>query len=168
MKAQNLIYGACCALSLVAVGCGSPGPVNTSDDYRRRPNETVYEVPIASVHAVVGPAEKRCWIERQQVGGPSVGGAVAGAIVGGIIGHQIGAGRGRDVATVGGAAVGGAIGANAGRAYSRDVERCETTASTTPDYWDVTYDFRGTEHHVQMTYAPGATIMVNRYGEPRV
>jgi len=172
MNSHRLILGACFALSLIAVGCGSPGPVNTtSDDYRRRPNEIVYEVPINSVHAVVGPEEKRCWVEHQQVQtAPSVGGAIVGAAVGGIIGHQIGAGRGRDVATVGGAVVGGAVGANAGRTrtYPRDVERCETTASATPDYWDVTYDFRGQEHHVQMTYAPGATIMVNRFGEPRV
>jgi uncharacterized protein YcfJ len=170
MNSHKLLLGACFALSLVAVGCGSPGPVVSSDDFRRRPNEMVYEVPIRSVHAVVGPEERRCWIERQQVQtAPNVGGAIVGAVVGGIIGHQIGAGRGRDVATVGGAVVGGAVGANAGRTpVSREVERCETVANTTPDYWDITYDFRGEEHHVQMTYPPGATITVNRFGEPRV
>ena len=36
-----------------------------------------------------------------------------------------------------------------------------------PDYWDVSYDFRGTEHHVQMATPPGPTITVNERGEPR-
>ena len=33
---------------------------------------------------------------------------------------------------------------------------------------DVTYNFRGYEHHVQTTSPPGRTILVNRQGEPRV
>jgi uncharacterized protein YcfJ len=41
-------------------------------------------------------------------------------------------------------------------------------ASNVPEYWDVTYDFRGVRHHVQMINAPGTTIMVNGNGEPRV
>ena len=36
-----------------------------------------------------------------------------------------------------------------------------------PEYWDVTYDFRGQTHHMQTTYPPGATVTVNRLGEPR-
>jgi uncharacterized protein YcfJ len=36
-----------------------------------------------------------------------------------------------------------------------------------PDFWDVGYTFRGQEHHVQMTAPPGATVTVNRQGEPR-
>lgn len=176
MKSAHAVLGVF-GLAVLAVGCGSPAPrtyerervvtTTSTPDYRRHKNERVFEVPVSEVHAVVGPEDKRCWIERQQTGA-NVGGAVAGAVIGGILGHQIGAGRGRDVATVGGAAVGGAIGANAGRGYARDVQKCETTASTTPDYWDVMYEFRGVEHHVQMTYPPGSTIMVNRDGEPRV
>ena len=99
-----------------------------------------------------------------------MGGAVAGAIIGGILGHQVGSGRGRDVATVGGAVAGGAVGANVGRGshtVDRDVQRCETAASGPPQYWDVTYNFRGVEHRVQMSAAPGPTIAVNANGEPR-
>src|SRR5215471_4241724 len=109
MKLVSTVAGTCLVLSFVAVGCGSPAPktertITTtttttaagSEDYRRRPGETIYEVPVSSVHAVVGPDDKRCWIEREQVrSSPSVGGAVAGAAIGGILGHQIGAGRGR-------------------------------------------------------------------------
>jgi uncharacterized protein YcfJ len=146
-------------------------------EYRRRPSERIYEVPVTSVHAVVGPPEQRCWVERQQVvegrrGEPNVGGAIAGAIIGGILGHQVGGGRGRDAATAGGAVAGAAIGANAGRrdgavTVERDVKRCTTVASGRPEYWDVTYNFRGVEHQVQMSAPPGRMIAVNGYGEPR-
>jgi uncharacterized protein YcfJ len=121
-------------------------------EYRQRPDERVYEVPVSSVHAVVGPPEQRCWVERQQVvedhSGPNIPGAIVGGVIGGVLGHQIGSGRGNDVATAGGAVAGAAIGANVNRGgtqtYDRDVQRCETVPSSArPDYWDVTYDFQG-------------------------
>ncbi len=140
--------------------------------YRRRHDERVYEAQVTSVHAVVGPPEQRCWVERQQVSnGANVPGAIAGAVIGGILGHQIGGGRGQDIATAGGAVGGAALGANVGNGstYGRDVQRCQTVASNgAPDYWDVTYNFQGTEHRVQMSAPPGATIPVSRDGEPRV
>lgn len=140
-------------------------------EYRRRPNERVYEADVTSVHAVMGRPEEHCWIERERVdrGGASVAGGIVGGVIGGILGHQIGRGTGRDVATVGGAAAGAAIGANAGRQQGadRDVRHCEAAQSGPPDYWDVTYRYRGVEHHVQMTQPPGDTILVNRDGEPR-
>jgi len=155
----------------------APAPgTEAAYEYRRRPNERLYEVPVTSVHAVVGPPEQRCWVERQQVaeagrGNANVGGALAGALIGGILGHQVGGGHGRDFTTVGGAVAGGAIGANVGRGNTtmvdRDVRRCESTASTQPAYWDVTYNFKGIEHRLQMSTAPGSTIAVNRNGEPR-
>ena len=51
---------------------------------------------------------------------------------------------------------------------TRDVQRCTNVSSGRPEYWDVTYNFRGAEHRVQMTAPPGPTILVNRQGEPRV
>ncbi len=143
--------------------------------YRRRPNERVYDAPVTSVRAVMGPAGQRCWMERQQVadggrGDPNVGGALIGGILGGVLGHQIGGGTGRDLATAGGAVAGAVIGSNAGRdggGYERNVRRCETTNTGTPQYWDVSYDFRGTTHQIQMAAAPGSTIAVNARGEPR-
>ncbi|MBY0573229.1 MAG: hypothetical protein K2P84_06075, partial [Undibacterium sp.] len=76
----------------------------------------------------------------------------------------------RDIATVGGAIAGGALGSNVGRdnQYGRDVRRCEDNANTTPEYWDVTYQYRGITHRVQMSHPPGNTIAVNRQGEPRL
>jgi uncharacterized protein YcfJ len=146
-------------------------------DYRRRPNERLREVPITSARAVMGPPEQRCWMERQQVGEPerkdlNVGGAVVGGILGGILGHQVGGGTGKTAATIAGAVGGGALGANVDRirdhATGQEVRRCENTASGTPQYWDVTYNYQGVEHRVQMSTQPGATIAVNRNGEPRL
>jgi len=147
----------------------------TDNGYRRRDNERLYQADVTSVHAVVGPAEQRCWIEHEQVveeqPGPNMGGVVAGALIGGILGHQIGGGTGRDLATVGGAVAGGAIGSQVGRngnPPTQDVQRCRDVPNTAaPAYWDVTYNFRNQEHHVQMTSPPGQTISVNHEGEPR-
>ena len=152
-----------------------PPPAAPVYEYRQRPNERLYQVPVTSVRAVVGPPQQRCWVEREQVqsgGGANVPGAIVGAIIGGVLGHQVGGGRGKDIATAGGAVAGGAIGANVGRdggtTYDRDVQRCTTVHSSgPPDYWDVTYNFRGLEHRVQMSSPPGPTITVNGNGDPR-
>ncbi|CAN5446218.1 hypothetical protein BH11PSE7_BH11PSE7_13780 [soil metagenome] len=163
-----------------------PEPLAGAPDYdwRRRPDERTYQVPVTSVHAVVGPPNQRCWIEKQQVteaapqrSNSGVGGAIVGGLLGGILGHQVGGGSGKDLATVagavGGAVVGNKVGNNYGGAQAgnvtstRDVQRCENVASTTPEFWDVTYNYRGLEHKVQMTAAPGAMITVNANGEPR-
>jgi uncharacterized protein YcfJ len=153
----------------------APAPAMTYD-YRRRRDERIYEAQVTSARAVIGTPKQRCWVEREQVsqdrGQANVPGAIAGAIIGGILGHQVGSGRGNDVATVGGAVAGGVVGANVGRGsqqtYAPEVTRCENVAGQArPDYWDVTYDFRGVEHRIQMAAAPGATVTVNDHGEPR-
>jgi uncharacterized protein YcfJ len=144
-------------------------------DYRWRPNERIYQANVTSVRAVVAAQEQRCWVERQQIvddrSGPNVPGAIIGGIIGGVLGHQIGSGRGNDVATAGGAVAGAAIGANAGRGsqvYSQDVQRCTNVSSGSyPEYYDVTYNFNGIEHRVQLSSPPGLTIAVNGNGEPR-
>jgi uncharacterized protein YcfJ len=161
-----------------AVVAPEPLPAPTYE-YRRRPNERVYEAPITSVRAVVGPPNQRCWMEREQVqaapqGQSNVGGLLLGGLIGGVLGHQVGSGSGKDLATVAGA-VGGAVvgnnlagGSNGVGPIGRDVQRCETTQNATPAYWDVTYNYRGTENHVQMSAPPqGNTIFVNANGLPR-
>lgn len=152
-------------------------PAQPVYDNRRRKNERLFQADVTMVRAVVGPPEQRCWVEREQVPGTERGptnvpGAIVGALLGGVLGHQVGGGRGQDIATAGGAVAGAAVGANVGRggsaATTRDVQRCSTTpAQARPDYWDVTYNFRGVEHHIQMTSPPGRTVTVNRRGEPR-
>jgi len=143
-----------------------PAPIY---EYRRRPNERLFEARVTDVRAIYGAPERRCWVERGQASasGDNVGGAIAGAIIGGILGHQIGGGRGQDIATAGGAVAGAAIGSGAGNSYGRDYRRCETSVAGAPAYWDVTYRFRSVEHRTQMASPPGSTITVNGNGVPR-
>lgn len=154
----------------------APAPV--VNNHNRRNNERLYEVNVTSVRAVVGPAEQRCWVEHQQVAqersNANIPAAIAGAVIGGILGHQIGGGRGQDLATAGGAVAGAAVGSNIGRdgggqqVATRDVQRCASVPSQArPEYWDVTYNFHGQEHRIQMTSPPGSTVTVNERGEPR-
>lgn len=142
--------------------------------FLRRSGERLYEVPVLSARAVMGPPEQRCWVERERLvvdrGDPNVGGALAGALIGGVIGHQVGAGHGRDLATGVGVVAGAAIGANVNRddrVTTRPVERCSQVPGARPAYWDVTYQFRGEQHQVQMTEPPGQSLTVNGRGEPR-
>jgi uncharacterized protein YcfJ len=152
----------------------APAPV-VSHDYRRRNNERLYEANVTSVRAVVGTPQQRCWVEQEQIAQDrrtaNVPGAIAGAVIGGILGHQIGSGSGRDIA-IGSAVAGGAIGSQIGggsqQTRTQDVQRCESAPSAArPDYWDVTYDFRGQGYRMQMTNPPGSTVTVNERGEPR-
>ena len=153
----------------------APQPLVTQD-FRRRREERLFEADVTTSRAVVGTPGQRCWIEREQVsqqGNMNVGGAAIGAIIGGILGHQVGGGSGKQLATVGGAVGGAALGSQYGRndqqpAGTQDVRRCDgNPAQATPSYWDVTYQFRGQEHRVQMDKAPGRTVTVNQKGEPR-
>ncbi len=154
-----------------------PEPVAVYD-YGRRPNERLYQADITAVRAVVNNQnQQRCWVEREQVqqGGSSanVPGALLGAVIGGILGHQVGGGSGRDAATAVGVVAGAAVGGNtnrdrSGRVVTQDVQRCTSAQQELrPDYYDVTYNFRGMEHRVQMATPPGATLTVNERGEPR-
>src|SRR5687767_12213340 len=97
----------------------APEPV-AAYDYRSRRAERLFQANVTSVRAVIGAAEQRCWVEREQIPverrNLNVPGAVLGAVIGGIIGHEIG--DGRRVGTAGGAVAGGAIGANVGRSNS--------------------------------------------------
>lgn len=155
------------------VAAPPPGPPYP---YYPHYGERLYQANVVAVRAVVGPPEQRCWIEREQVvrhHGPNVPAAILGGVLGGVIGHQIGSGRGNDVATAIGAIGGAAIGANVDRhgqrVYSQDVQRCSVVpGSGRPEYWDVTYVFRGQSHRAQLGFAPSATITVNERGEPRV
>lgn len=146
--------------------------------FYQRQGERLYEADVVAVREVLGPPEQRCWVERREVvgergGGANIPGAIIGGVIGGVLGHQIGGGRGQDVATalgaVGGAAVGANTGSRGGRVYSQDVQRCANApGSAQPAYWDVTYQYRGQQHRVQLSTPPGRTIPVNERGEPRI
>jgi uncharacterized protein YcfJ len=163
----------------------APMPV-VAQDYRRRRDERLFDAEVTSARAVAGTPAQRCWMEREQVvqqqpqaqaqADMNLPGAAIGAVIGGILGHQVGGGTGKQIATVGGAVGGAALGAQYGRGstsvaaapITQDVRRCDgNAAQATPAYWDVTYQFRGQEHRVQMARDPGRTVTVNRNGEPR-
>jgi uncharacterized protein YcfJ len=152
----------------------APLPPQPVYDSRRRRNEKLFQAQVTDVRAILGTPAQRCWIEREvvQSNNNQVPAALAGALIGGILGHQVGGGAGKNLATAGGVVAGAAVGANLARTNSdtstRDVQRCDTNpAEAKAAYWDVTYNFRGQEHHVQMTTAPRKTITVNANGEPR-
>ncbi|NDP37481.1 MAG: glycine zipper 2TM domain-containing protein [Rhodoferax sp.] len=148
-------------------------PVAAAPDFRPQRDERLFEANVTSVRAVMGTPEQRCWVEPGQVAqsNNNVPGAIAGALLGGILGHQVGGGTGKDLATVGGVIAGAALGSqvNGGnqQAATQDVRRCENVPNQKPQYWDVTYNFRGQDHRVQMTTPPGQTVTVNHLGEPR-
>jgi uncharacterized protein YcfJ len=158
----------------------APMPMVTQD-FRRRGSERLYDANVTSARAVLGTPGQRCWTERehvvqqpQQQGNLNLTGAAVGAVIGGILGHQVGGGTGKQIATVGGAVGGAALGAQYGRndaptSVAQDVRRCDSNpVQATPTYWDVTYDFRGQQHHMQTATDPGRTVTVNRAGEPRI
>ncbi len=144
--------------------------------YGGPPPGRFYAVRVDSVRAVMGPPERRCWVERRRVvddggAGVNVPGAIVGAVIGGVLGHQVGGGHGRDIATAGGAVAGAAIGANVDggpRVHDQDVQRCASVEPhARPAYWDVSYRFRGMVHRVRMSAPPGRTISVGEDGVPR-
>lgn len=148
-------------------------------DYRRRGGERLYQAQVMDARAVFGDSGQRCWIDREQVRDDErrdnrVPGAMLGAVIGGILGHQVGGGSGRDLATVGGVVAGAVVGSNLARdrdgnaVVTRDVQRCANRPGGGQlAYWDVSYEFRGRTHQVQLATQPGNTITVNARGEPR-
>ncbi len=155
----------------------APPAMPAYDTRPRRWENRIYEADVVAVRAVFGDPKQRCWVEAEQVvqhlaPDPSM---LAGTVLGGVIGHQFGGGRGKDLATIGGAIAGAAVGANVaavnGRpgqvVVTRNVKKCVNEPNAVPAYWDVTYVFRGREHHVQMLNQPGRVLTVNRLGEPR-
>jgi len=155
----------------VAENNWAPAP-QPAYDARPRPQEELFQAQVIASHAVYGTPTQKCWVEQTEVrdNRNQVGGAVVGSILGGILGHQVARGHGAVAAgAIGGALVGGAIGnANSGTRIE-DVQRCrDVPASGPPQYWDNVYTFQGVEHHVQTTAPAGATITVNRFGEPRI
>ena len=57
----------------------TPAPVY---EYRRRPNEAVFEAPVTSVRAVVGPPNERCWTEHEYNSDSNNGSKAGAALLG--------------------------------------------------------------------------------------
>ena len=152
-----------------------PPPVASPYPYYLQHGETLYTADVVAVRAVMGPPEQRCWVEQQQVvtnSGPERAGRDHRRRIGRRARppdwqrswqrRRHGSGRGRRR--------GHRRQREQGRQPGRYAERAKCTSvpgSAQPQYWDVTYVFRGVQHRAQLNFAPGATITVNANGEPR-
>lgn len=92
----------------------------------------------------------------------SGGGALLGAVAGGAVGNAIGNGGGRALATViglvGGAMVGDRV--EGGGSQVQNVQQCSTQTfyENRPSYYNVVYEYQGTQYNVQMAQDPGPYV----------
>jgi hypothetical protein len=97
-----------------------------------------YQARVTSVRAVLGAPGQQCWVEKQEIGPLELPGAI----------------------------IGGAIDLLSGRESTQYIQRCAyVPRDARANYWDVTYEFRGVEHRVQLSAPPGSTVAVNGYGQ---
>ncbi|TFW13812.1 glycine zipper 2TM domain-containing protein [Massilia arenosa] len=109
----------------------------------------------------------------------SAGGSIIGGIAGAIIGNQVGGGNGRAAATAAGAIAGAVVGDrvdNQGQNYAPGPDRVQEQAvrqCRTVDAWesrtvgyDVTYDYRGHQYTVPMSYDPGQRVKLRVTVQP--
>ena len=94
-------------------------------------------------------------VETQKSGG----GALLGAVAGGAVGNAIGNGNGRALATViglvGGAMVGDRV--EGSGSQIQNVQQCSTQTfyENRPSYYNVVYEYQGTQYNTQMAQDPG-------------
>jgi len=92
----------------------------------------------------------------------SGGGALLGAVAGGAVGNAIGNGSGRAVATViglvGGAMVGDRV--EGSNQQVQNVQQCSTQTfyENRASYYNVVYEYQGTQYNVQMAQDPGPYV----------
>lgn len=100
-------------------------------------------------------------VQNQPTGAGSIIGAIAGAAIGSQIGGGSGRGAGLAVGALGGALVGNSVESQG--AHVQNVAQCTTQTSyeNRTVAWNVTYEYGGRQHTVQMPYDPGPTIRLN-------
>ena len=97
-------------------------------------------------------------IETQKSGG----GALLGAVAGGAVGNAIGNGSGRALATViglvGGAMVGDRVESTSNQV--QNIQQCSTQTfyENRATYYNVVYEYQGTQYNVQMAQDPGPYV----------
>jgi len=144
------------AIGLLA-GAGTVGAVETE-------GRVISSTPVIQQVAV---PRQVCNNQPMVVQQPNSGaGAVIGTIAGGLLGNQFGHGNGRAAATVvgaiGGAGVGNSIEAS-GNSTVQNAQQCSTQTfyeNRTVGY-NVTYEYAGREHTVQLPQDPGPTIRLD-------
>jgi hypothetical protein len=98
-------------------------------------------------------------VQNQPTGAGSLIGALAGAAIGSQIGGGSGRAAGLAVGTIGGALIGNSVETQGG-GHVQNVPHCTTQTSyeNRTVAWNVTYEYGGRQHTVQMPYDPGPTI----------
>ena len=92
----------------------------------------------------------------------SGGGALLGAVAGGAVGNAIGNGGGRALTTMiglfGGAVLGDRV--EGSNNQVQNVQQCSTQTfyENRPSYYNVVYDYQGTQYNVQMAQDPGQYV----------
>lgn len=141
--------------SALGLGAGA-GPVFAIEEVGR----VISSAPVIQQVAV---PRQVCNNQPMVVQQPNSGaGALLGAIAGGLLGNQIGHGSGRAAATVIGAVGGAGVGNSIEGSGSsvQNVQQCTTQTfyeNRTLGY-NVTYEYAGRQHTVQLPYDPGETI----------
>lgn len=123
---------------------------------------------ISSTPVIQQVAVPRTYCNQQQVyQEPQTSGAggLMGAIAGAGVGSQIGSGSGTAAAMMIGAIGGALLGNNiessgARQAYAQPVCGTETTYENRTMGYNVTYEYAGRQHTVQMPYDPGPTVQL--------
>ena len=101
----------------------------------------------------------------QQQGSPG-GAAFIGGLLGGVLGNTVGHGMGRAAATMAGVIGGAALGSgldNRGNTTVQTAQNCTTqnTYENRTVAYNVTYEYAGRQHMVQMAQDPGPTVRLN-------
>ena len=120
---------------------------------------------LSSTPVVQQIAVPRQVCNNQQVIAPAPktgGGAIMGAIAGGAVGNAIGNGNGRALATMIGLAGGAIVGdrVEGGGSQVQNVQQCTTQTfyENRTSYYNVVYEYQGTQYNVQMAQDPGQFV----------
>ena len=140
---ENEFRGRCVLLragnypALDAVGLNDRISSMRAFSHRGRGEDRPQEASVTSVRAVLGLPQRRCWVELEPM-------------------------------AAGGTPVPPAQQMGAHRPLTKDLRRCDSLPSQArPEYWEITYVFRGAEYRTQVSSQPGHTITVDERGSHR-
>jgi uncharacterized protein YcfJ len=148
---------------LIALGLGAAGA------FAQEVGQVISSVPVVQQVQVPrqvcqpGMAAVDPYYPQQTSGAGGLIGAIAGAALGSTIGHGNGRGAAMAIGAIGGALAGNQIESN-GRVQHAQAQGAVTQCTTQVGYenrtvgYNVTYEYAGRQHTVQMPYDPGPTI----------
>ena len=153
---KNMVLKTFVSSSFVALGALATSPASAMDILAR---------VISSTPVVQQVAVPRQVCNNQQVitQAPKSGaGALLGAVAGGVVGNAIGSGGGRVAATALGLFGGAMLGDNIEGSNSQlqNVQQCNTQTfyENRPAYYNVLYEYQGTQYNTQMANDPGGYV----------